>query len=652
METKRLSEFVQGLYGAMFDDVALEFPALRVEFVRDYKRISSAVDQHGLQFTLITMPDYRKHFDKCLDNGRLTSSHLIHFGSYRSKRPVPRLFKGLILRVFDDNGELRSCPDVRAIFWLRQLLGAARKLKLDCSDQSVWEQTDEFFKTDAAVVSPTSNWDDPTDRSIDLRDLALSDILHDNSRCEQAELFDEFASSPSMELRGTLDTIQCVADILVSSIGSFTATEWDSRHGPGAVAEKLRQGKYSFANWPAKLDLVFPYADWGVSSHSALVDQTPVVSLAQFEHETSARLISVPKTLKAPRLIAAEPVAHQWCQQVIRDYLMTRSSQTLIGSFVAFRRQDLSQEMVRRASIDGSLATADLSAASDRLSCYVVERMFRSVPSAVDAFKAVRTRWMTQELDKFRPKHLLLRKFSTMGSALTFPVQSIVFAAIALGCTLYSQGRSASIYNLRKLRGQVRVFGDDIIVPTPCLELLGNTLHCLGLKVNAAKTFGTGKFRESCGEDAYGGHTVTTINVNEFPRKSAPGAVMSSVDVHNNLYNKGLVNTAAYIRKTVERLGYKFPDVKPSSGALGWSNDIGFDYSRFKKRWNRALHRYEARIHTAKAVVDRVSPGGYPDLLQYFTEAPRVVSSAVSTLGYTVGRPKNKLVLGWAALQQ
>jgi hypothetical protein len=652
METKRLSEFVQGLYGAMFDDIALEFPALRVEFLRDYKRISSAVDQHGLQFALITMPDYRKHFDKCLDNGRLTSSNMIHFGSYRSKRPVPRLFKGLILRVFDDNGELRSCPDVRAIFWLRQLLGAARKLKLDCSDQPVWEQTDEFFKTDAAVLSPTSCWDDPTDLSIAFRGLALGDILHANEGCEQTELFSEFVSSPSLELRGALDAVQGVADILVSSIGRFDPVEWDSRHGPGAVAERLTKGKYSFESWPAKLESIFPYSVWGVSSPTALVDQPPVVSLAQFEHETSARLISVPKTLKAPRLIAAEPVAHQWCQQIVRDYLMTRSSQTLLGSFVAFRRQDLSQEMVRKASIDGSLATADLSAASDRLSCYVVERIFRSVPTAIMAFKAVRTRWMTQELDKFRPKHLLLRKFSTMGSALTFPVQSIVFAAIALGCTLYSQGRKPTIYNLRRLRGQVRVFGDDIIVPTPCLELLGNTLHCLGLKVNAAKTFGTGKFRESCGEDAYGGHTVTTINVNEFPRKSAPGAVMSSVDVHNNLYNRGLVHTAAYIRKTVERLGYKFPDVKPSSGALGWSNDLGFDYSRFKKRWNRSLHRYEARIHTAKAVVDRVSPGGYPDLLQYFTEAPRVVSSAVSTLGFTVGRPKNKLVLGWAALQQ
>lgn len=40
MDMKRLGEYVLGLYAAMFDDVAVEFPALRAEFERDCKRLS------------------------------------------------------------------------------------------------------------------------------------------------------------------------------------------------------------------------------------------------------------------------------------------------------------------------------------------------------------------------------------------------------------------------------------------------------------------------------------------------------------------------------------------------------------------------------------------------------------------------------------
>jgi hypothetical protein len=72
MDMKSLGGFVSGLYAAMFDDIAVEFPTLQRELMRDYKRISSAIDTHGVQFTLITMPAYRKHFDSCLDKGLLT----------------------------------------------------------------------------------------------------------------------------------------------------------------------------------------------------------------------------------------------------------------------------------------------------------------------------------------------------------------------------------------------------------------------------------------------------------------------------------------------------------------------------------------------------------------------------------------------------
>jgi hypothetical protein len=650
MDLKSLGEFVSGLYAAMFDDIAVEYPTLQRELIRDYKRISSAIDTHGVQFALITMPDYRKHFDKCLDSGLLTHTSMTHFGRYKHGSPIPRLFKGLMLRVFDQVGVLRSSPDVRAIFWIRQLLGVVRRLKLACSDSSVWKQTDEFFKVDAAVRLPTTSWEDPAADFDDYRALALRDFVP--SQSSQFDLFgDELAGQASVTYE-LAETIQLVADILISDIGRFDPSCWRARHGPGAVSDQKGGYKYDFPNWPEKLATIFPYEDYGVHAHSALGDHGGTSrDLQTFESEAPARLLVVPKTLKAPRLIASEPVSHQWCQQIMRDYLMSRTSQTLAGAFVNFRRQDLSQRMVRAASRNGNLATVDLSSASDRISCFLVERIFRSTPSTINAFKAVRTRWVYQDIDKHLPKYLRIRKFSTMGSALTFPVQSLVFLAIALGCALHARGETASRRTIGKLRGQVRVFGDDIIVPANSLGLLGNTLEAFGLKVNVDKTFGTGRFRESCGEDAFAGTSVVTVNVNEFPRKSAPGSVASSVDVHNNLFSHGLLRTAAYVRRTVASVGkYFLPEVQPDSGDFGWNTYDIPNNSHLKRRWNKDLHRYEARIHRASARVDRVLAEGNPGLLQYFTEAVPRPTSATSTLGYLPRRPKVKLSLGWAAL--
>lgn len=651
MDLKSLGGFVSGLYAAMFDDIAVEYPTLQRELMRDYKRISSAIDTHGVQFALITMPDYRKHFDKCLDSGLLTHTSMTHFGRYKNGSPIPRLFKGLMLRVFDNVGVLRSSPDVRAIFWVRQLLGAVRRLKLACSDSSVWKQTDEFFKVDAAVRLPTTSWEDPTAPSVDYRTLALRDFIP--APGNQFDLFGDELEGQASITHELAETIQLVSDILVSDIGRFDPACWRARHGPGAVSDQKGGYKYDFPNWPEKLATVFPYEDFGVHSYSALGDYGGTSPEPRsFLDEAPARLLVVPKTLKAPRLIASEPVSHQWCQQVLRDFLMSRTSQTTAGMFVNFRRQDLSQQMVRSASRDGKLATVDLSAASDRISCFLVERIFRSTPSTLDAFKAVRTRWLLQEIDKHLPKYSRIRKFSTMGSALTFPVQSLVFLAIALGCALHTKGWVPSKASIRRMRGQVRVFGDDIIIPADSLGLLGNALETFGLKVNVDKTFGTGRFRESCGEDAFAGTSVATVNVNEFPRKSAPGSVASSVDVHNNLFSHGLLCTAAYVRRTVTSVGkYFLPEVQPDSGDFGWNTYDVPNNKHLKRRWNKDLHRYEARIHRASARVDRVSAEGNPGLLQFFTEAVLRPSSAVSTLGYLPRRPKVKLSLGWAALQ-
>jgi len=238
-----------------------------------------------------------------------------------------------------------------------------------------------------------------------------------------------------------------------------------------------------------------------------------------------------------------------------------------------------------------------------------------------------------------------------MGSALTFPVQSIVFSAIAIGSCLHDMRRRPSIAAIRTLIGQVSVFGDDIIVLTRSLDSTRKALEALGLKVNADKTFGSGNFRESCGVDAFRGHDVTTVNILDLPRKSAPESVVSSVDSHNNLGFRGYMQTASHIKLTAARLkGYLFRNVPPGSGDLGWYDFWNEGNNHLKRRFNPHLHRSEVRVTVPRGSVKRIHPKSNAGLLQFFTEAACVVTSAVSTIGYASQRPKMKLSLGWEAM--
>lgn len=104
---KSYEEFVLGTYEALLVDCASYYPALSREFARDLTRVRSAVECQGIKFVLDVLPSFRKHFDKCLGNGRLTKSGLAHMRSYKRGGVIPRLFRGLLLRVFDSSGALR-----------------------------------------------------------------------------------------------------------------------------------------------------------------------------------------------------------------------------------------------------------------------------------------------------------------------------------------------------------------------------------------------------------------------------------------------------------------------------------------------------------------------------------------------------------------
>lgn len=654
---KNYDTYLLGAYDALFKDIALWYPRSATEWRQAQVRLRSLTKDRGVRYLTVDLVSAGKHFDLCLEAGAFTPSGIAGMAIPKGQA-IPRLFGGLLGRVFRRrSGMLRVDADITAISFLRQLFFTAKKVRMQCEDSATFETVKEFFDIERSVRPATLDW--ANDRSLslsgNLNAIHLADGLSDRLDEDQPELklsggcaleANTKASSSVFPVVGNptplLEVIQRVADVITSGFGWFEPSEILPKHGPGAVADREGESKYDFPHWPAKLDGLFKADELAFyNSSSVLLDQEdggPLLS----KGEPPSKLISVPKTQKAPRLIASEPTAHQWIQQGILSLLVDRMDQTALKNSISLRDQVPSRELARLASIQRHLSTIDLSSASDRVSCWLVERIFRKNWRFLDAFHAARTRWLVNNLDKKLPRYRLLRKFTTMGSALTFPVQSIVYAIVCIGVDIWFRESSPQGDSFRVMKTdlsrisasqfsrlisdssrRIRVFGDDLIVPVDTTPVVIEVLTHLGLKVNIHKTFTASFFRESCGLDAYRGVDVTPCYVNEVPDSSEPESLISVVESSNNFHNKGLWNTAAYLRDSLPAYVRNNVGVKEfGSGAFGFASFVGADVSHLQKRWNDQLHYWEAIALVPKSRNKRKSIRGSAALLQWFTEMP------------------------------
>jgi hypothetical protein len=375
-----------------------------------------------------------------------------------------------------------------------------------------------------------------------------------------------------------LDVVQLVCDYVTSSFGEFNPEEWRPKHGRGAVSDAQlgKAFKYAFPTWPERLETIFPIADFGFANVGLWADSVSNGDLAFENLEVPGRLITVPKDMKGPRLIAAEPTSHQYCQQAILAFLVRMVHTGCLRSLINFRDQGPSRTMALQASHDQAYATIDLSHASDSVSCWLVERVFRRNKTLLSALMATRTSSvMFPNGDTFE-----LRKFSTMGAATTFPVQTIFYACVCIAAEVICKvGNGSDFDYLNCIRNEVvssRVFGDDIIVPTDAAKLVIEILTYLGFKVNQTKSFWEGNFRESCGMDAYAGVDVTPTYVLDLFDEARPTTLASVRECSNNLFVGGWWNTARQLESTVpQSLRDKIPVVSAGSGCPGWASFTG-----------------------------------------------------------------------------
>jgi hypothetical protein len=207
-----------------------------------------------------------------------------------------------------------------------------------------------------------------------------------------------------------------------------------------------------------------------------------------------------------------------------------------------------------------------------------------------------------------------------MGSAVTFPVETLLFLAITLAACLTAQRQRVCLRTIRELAGRVAVFGDDIVVPNECRELVIRGLEYLYFKINIDKSFWNGKFRESCGVDAYNGHIITPAYY-RAPCDGKPESIARATAFGNGLYSRFLVNTATYVESTIR--GVRLPLVPFGSGVLGRKSFVKpVSPGPFKTRFNRKLQRIEYLVPSIKSIADRYATEGDSMLHQFFTDDP------------------------------
>lgn len=519
----------------------------------DIKTVQGRVKHEGLSFFTIALPSFGKDFQKSLDQGIADRDMFQGFSWHAG---LPRFLGGFLDQVFArDSGVLLSDPNIDAILAVRQLTLLYSKVLLPCSDAREQDAMDGYVQCEQEVKE------------------------HD--RIMSSEDYSEFMRMSTLLFGNVFSKVNLAIRNL----------ELVPKHGPGATADKLRgNGKYRQRVWTNRLEPYFPCGDYMFPSPSYFWEEYDDVHFLEPGDELPVRVISVPKTQKTPRIIAIEPTAMQYAQQAVLESLLSAIDEDDLASrFLGFVDQNPNQVLARKGSLDGSLATLDLSEASDRVSNQLVRAMLSNYPDLQGAVDACRSRRADV------PGHGVIRlaKFASMGSALCFPIEAIVFCtAVFLGIEQELSTRFTKRSQLKAYFDQVLVYGDDIVVPVDSVFSVVNSLEHFGAQVGPTKSFWIGKFRESCGKEYYDGFDVSIVKVRRmFPssRKHVP-EVLSLVSLRNQLYFAGYWKTVRWLDGKLEKILKYFPWVHPESSVLGRNSFLGvYDAGRICEKLHSPL---------------------------------------------------------------
>jgi hypothetical protein len=397
------------------------------------------------------------------------------------------------------------------------------------------------FKKDYAFLSFLRKWKGFKDKRINPDKEAFETWTKSEQKCflTNRRLYSEASTGAYSVAPGIICAAQRKILQILGPLRLDRITEL-CRFGNGATFDKRRGSTH--AEKSCRPSVTFDAIPWAcrVLAHDRYLGSL-VGPLRNLKIVSANRMVMVPKNVKTHRPISAEPTLNSYIQQGVGRYFRER----LLRFGVDLNDQTINQGLAQLALILG-LSTLDLSSASDTLCINLVKLLLpREWFELLDDLRSKKT--------VYKGKTYHLSKFSSMGNAFTFELESLIFyALIQAVCT----GDVSSVY------------GDDLVVRDQDFRAVVEVLQWAGFEINESKSFTAGsRFYESCGKHYFDNEEVTPCY-----QKDVCSRPHDFVRLHNRLVRAGIrLNlreefnaAAATVReRSVTRFGRKSPGIGP-----------------------------------------------------------------------------------------
>lgn len=498
--------------------------ALATTFGVNPKTLSRA-SRENASFFHVTLPTLGKDIDRGLSGTFVLTAPL----KKQRNTALPSFLYEFLILCFHKNGDLRI-DAYEKLRELRQLCMMFYKFEVPFSDDEIRRGTEKFIETDLRVKNSAFPYG--------------------------------------------------IAEIRKRFISLLPSSPWDIRghHASGATADRYNNAQKREVRRfiPSLMKTYDPRYFFNSEAHAIAWTS----HYATVTAEPSARLAFVPKDSRGPRVICMEPHERMFIQKGLQTLLYDYIEQcSPARGYINFSNQDINRSLAYKGSIDGSYATIDLKDASDLVSWELIRLLLPP-----DWYRALRaTRSECVELPDGRV--ITINKYASMGSALCFPIEAMLFWVIA-----------------RSVAPEVYVYGDDIIVHQLYAEQVIKALESYGLIVNKDKTLLTGRFRESCGSEFFNGRDISYSKVKSYD-------FLPYIAFCNELTKKfGLASSRAALQffelefsTQVFRQPVEYSDL-PSPGVYYTTESLASNDVFFKRRYNVHLQRYEYRRLVPKEI--------------------------------------------------
>jgi hypothetical protein len=320
-----------------------------------------------------------------------------------------------------------------------------------------------------------------------IQDASYSSFLANENRTkllQRKEYPTWLTSAIAEEISEVVDWDQVVREIDNISLYDFKVPSGSVFEGNLTFGQKIDKLSSSHPEW-FKAPFGLPYV-WPSYSEDSDIG--------------ACRVQAVPKSYKAARIIAMEPLSRQSKAGIVADILARH-----LPSNLDIRDQGRNQQLAQQGSLGRMpLATLDASNASDLIS----KTLWRQV------FPYEFVRRVDELLSKYtickgvkRPMQMM----STSGHALTFILETLVYYGIAAAAVHCVLGAGVCVPFI------ISVYGDDVILPSAAAVTATQFYAMVGLKINESKSYWDGPYRESCGEEYYNGINISSTYFPRFP---------------------------------------------------------------------------------------------------------------------------------------